>query len=85
MDNLIESKQPLTTAERSKLYRKRNPERWRNTINSYCKKRYTCECGIEVCNKVRPKHKLSKRHIERMEFINKIKELETTSESSNSD
>lgn len=56
-------------AIKAKLYRERNPERWNESLKTYWKKRYMCECGIEVCNKVRPQHKRSTRHKERMELI----------------
>jgi hypothetical protein len=70
----------LTGAEHSKLYRERNPERWKNTINNYCKKKYTCECGITLCNKLRPKHLKTRRHNERMELINQINQTNTKNE-----
>ena len=71
----------LTGAEHSKFYRQRNPERWKNTINKYFKKKYTCECGITLCNKLRPKHLKTRRHNERMELINQIKGNETNDNS----
>ena len=62
-------------AERAKLYRERNPERWNETLRKYWKKRYMCECGIEVCNKIKSQHKRTKKHMERMEFLDKVKVL----------
>jgi len=61
--------QPLTNAGRAKLYRERNPERWKASINKYQKKKYTCECGATLCNKLRPAHLKTKKHHERMELI----------------
>ncbi len=69
----MESKPRMTDSEKSKLYRMRNPERWKHTIKSYHKKKWTCECGSVVCNKVRPQHLRSVKHKERMELINKYK------------
>ncbi len=69
----METKTRMTDSEKSKLYRQRNPERWKHTIKSYHKKKWTCECGSVVCNKVRPQHLKSIKHKERMELINKYK------------
>jgi hypothetical protein len=58
----MENKEPLTDSQKSKLYRQRNPERWKHTIKTYHKKKWTCECGAVVCNKVRPQHLRSTKH-----------------------
>jgi hypothetical protein len=63
----------MTPAESNKLYRQRNPERWLASLTKYQKKKWTCECSAVVCNQVRPRHLKSKKHLERMELINKIK------------
>ena len=63
----------MTPAESNKLYRQRNPERWLASLTKYQKKKWTCPCGAIVCNQVRPRHKKTQKHIERMELINKIK------------
>lgn len=60
-------------AIKAKLYRERNPERWNDSLYRYWKKKYTCECGAVICNKVRPQHKRSKKHIERMALIESVK------------
>lgn len=59
----------MTTAQKSKLYRQRNPERWKKTITEYHKRKFTCECGAVICNKVRPQHLKTRKHIERMELL----------------
>ena len=70
----------LTKSEKSKLYRQRNPEKWKHTITTYQKKKYTCECGAILCNKLRPAHQKTKKHKERMELIYSIKkQFEETS------
>jgi len=63
----------ISPAESNKLYRQRNPERWLASLTKYQKKKWTCECGSVVCNQVRPRHRKSKKHLERMELINSIK------------
>ncbi len=75
----MEKKVPLTDSQKSKLYRQRNPERWKHTIKTYHKKKWTCECGAVVCNKVRPQHLRSTKHKERMELINKYKSFDLSS------
>ena len=65
----------LTPAESSKLYRKRNPERWKQSITKYQKKKWTCQCGSIVSNKMRPVHLKSKKHHERMDLINNAQEM----------
>tara|TARA_R110000803_G_scaffold115427_1_gene183910 strand:- start:7891 stop:8136 length:246 start_codon:yes stop_codon:yes gene_type:complete len=74
----------LTDSEKSKLYRQRNPERWKHTIKSYHKKKWTCQCGAIVCNKVRPQHLRSTKHKERMELINKYKSSSDSEDTSSS-
>ena len=41
----MDNKTKLTSAEKAKLYRERNPERWRCTLEKYWKKG---ECAIVV-------------------------------------
>tara|TARA_R110000822_G_scaffold288979_1_gene410223 strand:+ start:67 stop:411 length:345 start_codon:yes stop_codon:yes gene_type:complete len=65
----------LSAKERAKIYRKKFPERWKATITKYHKKKWTCKCGVIVCNKVRPKHLKSVNHIERMELIKKYSNI----------
>jgi hypothetical protein len=76
---------PTTNSEKSKLYRQRNPERWKHTITTYQKKKYTCECGATLCNKLRPQHLKTRKHNERMQLINKVKEQYELKESSSED
>jgi hypothetical protein len=75
----------ISSAESNKLYRQRNPERWLASLTKYQKKKWECECGAIVCNQVRPRHRKSKKHLERMELINKIKGQYETTESESSD
>jgi hypothetical protein len=63
----------MTPAQINKKYRDNNPERWLASLSKYHKGRWICECGIEVCNQVRPRHRRSARHIERMELIERSK------------
>lgn len=65
----------LSAKERAKIYRKKYPEKWKATITKYHKKKWTCKCGVIVCNKVRPKHLKSVNHIERMELIKKYSNI----------
>jgi len=64
----------------AKLYRERNPERWKASITKYQKKKYTCECGAILCNKLRPAHNKTKKHKERMELINNVRKQFETNE-----
>ncbi len=66
----------LTAAEKAKNYRKNNPEKWKETISKYSRKKWTCDCGAVVCNKVRPRHLKTKKHIERMALIEKYKNIQ---------
>ena len=75
----------ISSAESNKLYRQRNPERWLASLTKYQKKKWECPCGAIVCNQVRPRHRKTKKHIERMELINKIKGQYETTESESSD
>ena len=76
---------PLTPAQSSKLYRERNPERWKESIKKYQKKKYTCECGSVLSNKMRPVHLKSQKHIHIINMMNKIKQQSDTDESVESD
>lgn len=68
----MDTKKKLTAAEKAKLYRQRNPERWNASLRAYWKKPKTCECGAVITNKMYPVHKRSAKHITTM----KIKEYE---------
>ncbi len=72
----MDNTKKMTSAEKAKLYRQRNPERWRATLEKYWKKRKVCECGELVSNKLRHIHKKSNKHIMKL----KIKEYEETIE-----
>lgn len=72
---------PLTPAQSCKLYRQRNPERWKESIKKYQKKKYTCECGCVLSNKMRPVHLKSKKHQHIMEMLNKAKSSESSESS----
>ena len=69
---------PLTASQSCKLYRQRNPERWKESIKKYQKKKYTCECGCVLSNKMRPTHLKSKKHQHIMEMLNKAKSLQSS-------
>lgn len=71
----------ISSAESNRRYRENNPERWLASLTKYQKKKWTCECGAIVSNQVRPRHRRSKKHIERMELINSIKAQYETTES----
>ena len=66
----------LTSAEKAKLYRQRNPERWRATLDRYWKKKRECECGEMVSNKLHHIHKKSNKHIMKMKIIEYEKTIE---------
>jgi len=66
----------LTPAEKSKLYRERNPERFRDSLKRYWAKKKTCECGAVITNKIYPSHKRTNKHISKMKLIEYEKLLE---------
>jgi len=63
----------LTASQSCKLYRERNPERWKESIKKYQKKKWTCECGCVISNKMRPTHLKSQKHLHIMNMMNKAK------------
>jgi len=75
----------ITPAEASKLYRERNPERWKKSIKDYQKKKWTCECGSVVSNKMRPLHRKSAKHLHIMSIINKYENHSSDLSSSETD
>jgi len=75
----------ISSAESNRRYRENNPERWLASLTKYQKAKWQCECGAIVCNQVRPRHRKSKKHLERMELINSIKAQYETTESDSSD
>jgi len=64
---------PKSASVASKEYRERNPERWREQLYKYQKKRWSCPCGSVVSNKCRPAHLRSIRHLEKMAIHNMYK------------
>lgn len=66
----------LTNAEKAKLYRERNPERFRDSLKRYWAKKKTCECGCVITNKIYPSHKRTNKHISKMKIIEYEKLLE---------
>lgn len=70
----------LTAAQASKLYRERNPERWKQSLYKYQKKKYTCECGSVLSNKMRPKHLKTQKHIHIMNMINQARQNTSSEE-----
>ncbi len=75
----------ISSAESNRRYRENNPERWLASLTKYQKAKWECECGAIVCNQVRPRHRKSKKQLERMELINSIKAQYETTESESSD
>jgi len=65
----MDSEKKLTPAQKAKLYRERNPERWKATLERYWKKRRACDCGEMVSNKLRHIHKRSQKHIIKMKLL----------------
>lgn len=62
----------LTNAEKSKQYRKRNPEKFRESLKRYWKKPYICECGSMITNGAKSLHKKSQKHCKSMEILKKM-------------
>ena len=62
----------LTAAEVSKNYRKRNPEKWLESLRKYQTTKWKCPCGLTVTNQCRPRHLKTKTHSSRMELISQF-------------
>ena len=59
---------PMTNAEKSKRYREKNPERFRESLYRYWKQPYYCKCGVTVTKQTKQSHLKTKRHHHMMEF-----------------
>ena len=60
---------PLSNAEKSRRYRERHPDKFRESLKKYWNKKYTCECGKTLTQKNRAVHKRTKEHIRFIEFM----------------
>lgn len=78
---------PISTAERSRRYRERHPERFRQSVYKYWTKPYDCPCGTRMNTQNKKKHLASQKHkhlMEYQELKRKVKEAEENTESGNS-
>lgn len=69
----------LSNAEKSRRYRERNPDKFRESLKKYWNKKYTCECGKILTQKNRASHKRTKQHIMFIDFMDmkqKLKQYE---------
>jgi len=66
----------LSSCEKSKRYREKNPERYRETLRKYGNKTRICSCGEEVKNQYITHHKRTQRHADKLEILNLKQELD---------
>ena len=67
---------PLTNAEKSKRYRERHPDRFRESLKKYWNKKYTCECGKTLTKKNKAVHLRTAEHKRFAEFMSMKRRLE---------
>jgi len=67
----------MTTAEKSRRYREKNPERYRESLRRWGNKTWVCECGMEMKNQYRTHHIRTQKHEDKMEILRLKEELET--------
>ena len=58
----------LSSAEKSRRYRERHPERFRQSIYKYWAKPFECPCGSTVKTQHRKKHLRTAKHTHMMEY-----------------
>jgi len=54
-------------------YRKRNPEKTRESLYKYWKKPYVCDCGSITTMKNKMGHRKSKKHARNIEILESLK------------
>ena len=62
----------ISNAERSKLYRERNPETFRESLKRYWKKPHICDCGAIITNGAKSLHLKSKKHCTNLAFLERM-------------
>lgn len=66
---------PMSNAEKSKRYRERHPDRFRESLKKYWNKKYTCDCGKTLTQKNRAVHLRTAEHIKNMEYMEMKRKL----------
>jgi len=66
----------MTSSEKSRRYREKNPERYRETLRRYGNKTWVCACGEEVKNQYRTHHVRTQKHADKLEMLKLREELE---------
>ena len=59
---------PLSNAEKSKRYRERHPDRFRESLKKYWGKKYNCPCGKTLTIKNKSVHLKTQEHATMMEY-----------------
>ena len=67
---------PLSSCEKARRYREKDPERYRAVLRRYGNKEYTCECGMTMKNHYRSHHFRTQKHKDRMEMLKLQRELD---------
>jgi len=65
----------MTTAEKSRRYREKNPEKYRESLRKWGNKIFECECGMNMKNQYRTHHLRTQKHEDRMEMLRLKQEL----------
>jgi hypothetical protein len=66
----------MSSCEKSRRYREKNPERYRETLRKYGNKTWVCACGEEVKNQYRTHHIRTRKHADKLELLKLKQELE---------
>ena len=73
MSTNIEVTQKQNHAKKVAEYRKRNPEKTRESLYKYWKKPYVCDCGSITTMKNKMGHRKSKKHARNIEILESLK------------
>lgn len=58
----------MSNAEKTRRYRERHPEKFKESLRRYWGKKYECPCGLTVTMKNRKAHFDTENHLIRMEY-----------------
>jgi len=78
MSTNIEMTQKQNHAKKVAEYRKRNPEKTRESLYKYWSKPYICDCGAITTQKNKIGHRKSKKHARNLEILESLKSTSTS-------
>ena len=67
---------PLSSAEKQRRYKQRHPEKVKEIMHRYAHKPWTCVCGMELKINYRNGHLKTKKHHDRMKFLEMQKQID---------